>query len=401
MPKAPVTARPHTFYIRPAPGWLYESYRETLEVVAGPLQKYKFEPKIQMLKSTVKVSRCDWRQGLEILLRLKTVHDVEWLILESKCTQWSEVDAVLKRVPWDEVLPNKEVPVHVTTDIFGGFTTGSSKLRENFCKFSGVNHVSEGAVLRFKVELRNDFLRILVSLAGEPLYKRGYKAKLMAIAPLPEHQAAACTRWVLSGMKSNKSIGTIFVPFAGSGTFGFEALLVLSGAGPGAFSRSYACELFPVTPKPTLDFFRRKLQEKFQSVIPPRLVFNEINKEACEVLGENAQKILPPGSWEIAPGDVFEFAPSFSSEGSILVLLNPPFGNRLAKNSSVNALYERLGKYLRGLMNAYPQRFLGGCICPDENTWKSFLNGLNSPNTQTHHFTHGGDEMRLVRWSNE
>jgi len=98
MAKVPVTARPHTFYIRPAPGWLYECYKEVAKVAATPFQKYKFEPKVVMLKSTVKVSRCDWRQGLEILLRLTTAHDVEWLILESKSTQWSEVDAILKRV---------------------------------------------------------------------------------------------------------------------------------------------------------------------------------------------------------------------------------------------------------------------------------------------------------------
>lgn len=399
--KAPVTARPHTFYIRPAPGWLYECYREVSQILESPFQKYKFEPKAQMLKSTVKVARCDWRQGLEILLRLTTAHDVEWLVLESKCSQWSEVDAILKRVPWDEIVSNKETPVHVTVDIYNGFTTGSSKLRENFCKFSGLNHVSEGANFRFRVELRNDFLRILVSLGGEPLYKRGYKSKLIATAPLPEHQAAACIRWILSGSSSSTAPEVVFVPFAGSGTLGFESKVVLSGAGPGTFSRSFACELFPVTPPKTLEFLRRKLKDKFQSALPFKIFFNELNNEAVEVLNENAKEILPEAQFSIHSGDVFNLKPDFSGTGKILILLNPPYGIRLAKNSSVDALYERLGKYLRVLMEAYPGRILGGCICPDESSWKRFLSGLNSPKAETHHFSHGGEDMRLVRWEDK
>ncbi|MFM8268721.1 MAG: hypothetical protein ACKN9V_00915 [Pseudomonadota bacterium] len=399
--KVPVTARPHTFYIRPAPGWLYECYREVSQIIESPFQKYKFEPKAQMLKSTVKVSRCDWRQGLEILLRVTTAHDVEWLVLESKCSQWSEVDAILKRVPWEEMVTNKEAPVHVTVDIYNGFTTGSAKLRENFCKFSGLSHVPEGANLRFRVELRNDFLRILVSLGGEPLYKRGYKAKLIATAPLPEHQAAACIRWILSSSSSAASPEFVFVPFAGSGTFGFESRVVFSGAGSGAFSRTFACELFPVIPPKTLEFLRRKLKEKFQAASPFKILFNELNEQAVQILGENAKGLLSEDQFTIQSGDVFNWKPDFPGTGKILILLNPPYGNRLAKNSSVDALYERLGKYLLNLMKAYPGRIMGGCICPDESTWKRFLSGLNSPKAETHHFSHGGEDMRLVRWEDK
>ncbi|NDC25345.1 MAG: hypothetical protein EBZ49_14625, partial [Proteobacteria bacterium] len=87
MAKAPITAVPHVFYVRPAPGWLYLVHEEVQGILAKPLQKYKFEPKITLLKSTVKISRCDFRQGLELMMRLTCAHDIEWLVLESKCTQ--------------------------------------------------------------------------------------------------------------------------------------------------------------------------------------------------------------------------------------------------------------------------------------------------------------------------
>lgn len=398
MPLPPITARPHIFYIRPAPGWLDLLYREVVALVETPLQKYKFEPKVTMLKGTVKVHRCDWRQGLEIMLRLTTAHDVEWLILESKCTQWSEVDAILKRVPWDSVLPSREAPVHVTSEVFEGFTTASAKLRENFCNISGLQHVSEGAAFRFKIELRTDILRISVSLCGDPLYKRGYKAKLIATAPLPEHQAAACIRWILAQEKeANPS--AVLVPFAGSGTLGFEALIVLSGAGPGAFSREFACELFPCTPAATIGFLRRKLGEKLSIENLPNVFFNDLNEEAISVLRENVTAFSKKHCFQVEEGDFFEWRPELPPEGKILVLLNPPYGNRLARNSSISDLYGRIGASVRENLGRYPGRVLGGCICPDELSWRSFLRELRNAKAETHHFTHGGNEMRLVRWS--
>ncbi|MBM4304859.1 MAG: hypothetical protein FJ112_11110 [Deltaproteobacteria bacterium] len=402
MPEAPISARPHAFYIRPAPGWLECLHEEVKSIVATPIQKYKYEPKITLLKGVVKLHRCDWRQGLEVMLRTTTAHDVEWMILESKCTKWSEVEAILSRVPWDEVLPDRTVPVHVTPNVFQGFTTHSAKLRELLCRAAQVEHVSEGGEFRFKIELKTDFLKISVSLCGEPLYKRGYKAKLTATAPLPEHQAAACTRWVLEQEKNWSSISTVFVPFAGTGTLGFESLIVLSGAGVGSFIRDFSCDKFPCVSEATMRFLRRKLQERLQNFSGPKLLFNEINPEACLVLKENTQsfsKLCKGMESEIQEGDLFLDRLVPDGDGKILVLLNPPYGDRLAKSSSVTQLYSRLGKFLRESLKPFEGRVLGGCLCPDKSSWNHFLQELKAKSAETHHFTHGGKEMRLVRWS--
>lgn len=399
MAKIPIMASPHVFYVRPAPGWLEVVFEEVTSIVKSPLQKYKFEPKITLLKSTVKIHRCDWRQGLEIMLRLTAAHDVEWLILESKCSTWSEVDAILGRVPWQEILPDPKIPVHVSADTSNAFSTYSGKLRENLCKIAGVQHVSEGGALRFKIELRGELLRISLSLCGDPLYKRGYKAKLSATAPLPEHQAAACIRWVLQGLKDPAPIvRSVFVPFAGSGTFGFEALLVLSGSGPGAFSRPFACDLFPCTPTPTMGFLRRKIAECFTRAPEIRVVFNDFHAETLSHLKENVTGFSHMGHFEVLEGDMFALKPVFSKEGKILVLLNPPYGDRLAANSDMGTFYARLGNSMRTLGDANKGQIAGGCICPDELTWRRFLKELDFPSAETHHFTHGGKEMRLVRW---
>ncbi|NDG25790.1 MAG: hypothetical protein EB120_01270, partial [Proteobacteria bacterium] len=347
----------------------------------------------------VKISRCDFRQGLELMMRLTCAHDIEWLVLESKCTQWPEVDAILKRVPWRELLAQPKELVHVTADSFNGFTNLSSKLRENLCRAAQVEHVSEGASLRFKIELRDDQLRISVSLAGEPLYKRGYKAQMSAVAPLPEHHAAACVRWTLAAQNAPKSFEQVFIPFAGSGTLGFESLLVLSGSGPGAFQRTFACELFPCTPQATVGFLKRKIGDQLKSFEAPQIIFNELNPEAMAILRQNASQFSSPDQYQFLEGDLFDLKNSLQPSKTTLILLNPPFGNRLGKQTLMTEFYSRLGKFLTTIIERCQVTGIAGCLCPDESTWRSLTHEIKSANLATHHFTHGGKEMRLVRWT--
>lgn len=398
MSSAPISARPQVFYVRPAPGWLDLVHEEVLTLVSSPLQKYKFEPKVTRLQSTVKIHRCDWRQGLELLTRLTTAHDVEWLILESHCGKWPDVDAILGRVPWDDVLPRRNIEVHVNSDTSNGFTSSSGKIRDNLCKIAKVTHVAQGATIRLEVELRGELLRVLASLAGPALYKRGYKKALSAVAPLSEHQAAACIHWVLAGQTDETPVKTVCVPFAGSGTFGFEALTVLAGAGPGAFPREFACDQFPATPAPTMKFLRRKVAEKLTTAPLPRVLFNDFNPEAIAMLKQNVAAFPVRPEVEIHEGDFFSYVPPCGSEGKILTLLNPPYGDRLAPDASIPALYAKIGKRLGELNATYPGRMLGGILCPDEKSWSQLLKGLAVASAETHHFTHGGKEMRLVRW---
>lgn len=399
MSQAPISASPQLYYLRPAPGWVDVLYEEVNEILRTPLQKYKFEAKTTLLRGAVKLHRCDSRQGLEVLLRLTTAHDMEWMLIESKCGLWTEVDAILKRVRWDDVLPERHVPVHVTPEVFDSFTTSSAGLRERLCKIAKLTHVSENAEYRFKIELRGERLRVSVSLGGKPLYQRGYKARLSAVAPLPEHHAAAMVRWVMARVKNPDAVKTVLVPFAGTGTLGFEALLALSGSGPGSFSRTYLAEKFPSTPEATVQFLRRKLKTRLAESTPREVWFNDFNPDILPTLRENIVAFPAPKKVQVVEGDFFAVEPNLSGEGLILALLNPPFGDRLAKESDIGELYGRLGRRFRELRTRFPHSLLGGCLCPDETSWRNFLWELGDPKADTHHFTHGGREMRLVRWA--
>eukprot|EP00602_Paraphysomonas_sp_CaronLab_P011897 CAMPEP_0185040224 /NCGR_PEP_ID=MMETSP1103-20130426/38026_1 /TAXON_ID=36769 /ORGANISM="Paraphysomonas bandaiensis, Strain Caron Lab Isolate" /LENGTH=133 /DNA_ID=CAMNT_0027579431 /DNA_START=218 /DNA_END=616 /DNA_ORIENTATION=+ len=70
----------------------------------------------------------------------------------------------------------------------------------------------------------------------------------------------------------------------------------------------------------------------------------------------------------------------------VAVLLNPPFGTRLAKKSSALGLYRKLSlrltemcMYLRMIKEEKVNdvSLSGYCLCPDEQTWSVFVSHLS------------------------
>ena len=119
--------------------------------------------------------------------------------------------------------------------------------------------------------LRNRLV-LSTSLSGRPLYHRGYKSSLRAAAPLPEHHAAACFRWLMLLLLREHDMRSgrvhVLVPFAGSGTLGFEAMLHRLACSGGAIaSRAFACESFPVSPEATVNYLRRTIAEKAEASV--------------------------------------------------------------------------------------------------------------------------------------
>lgn len=399
MAHTPLLAKPHTFYLRPAPGWLDLLEAEVTRILESPFQKYKFVPKISYLQGVVKVHRCDWRQGLELLLRTTLAHDMEWLVSEFACASWSDLEKGLARIRWAELLPRNVKTAHIAVNLHQGFTSGTAKLRTLFCDLTGIGHSTGEDEQRIKCELRGNRFRILISMAGRPLYQRGYKTVLSAVAPLPEHHAAACVRWVLGDPQKSAPVKNVYIPFAGSGTLGFETLLVLSGAGVGAFDRSFACESFPFNSSATHAFLRKRISQQLKQLKPaPTIVWNEINAQAIQDLQKNIEAFPAPAQHQMESGDFFQFLPPFSGSEPILMLLNPPYGDRLAKKTVPARLYSQIGKHLNILFSKYKDQLRVGCICPDEMTWKAVMSNVPGEKSETRHFTHGGKDMRLVRW---
>jgi 16S rRNA G966 N2-methylase RsmD len=358
---------------------------------------------------------------------------------------------------------------------------------------SSLQQEADGARARagniIRLSLIENKLSVSISLAGEmELYKRTYKTiGGTATAPLPEHQASACIQWALHTIydrfndeeKARMSINNIIVPFAGTGTLGFESLLTLWGpTGSGLFTaRSFPFDDFPIVRATTnggmksygndgklklSDMIREEMRKEIahkvsgirtditcDSYFPQlcsgaRVLFSDINDDALKTCGDNIasfiqssgnvfteRMFMKPQCIDFLNEDIDmskvlchtvmsphgganeeSVSKSEYSKGTTFILLNPPFGLRLAKNSSTLSMYTRLATQvicmrdeLLTLKTLVPSELLsptpslvGLCLCPDVKTWSTFITSLtaNQFECETTHFSLGGNDMRLV-----
>lgn len=403
-PEKAILAKPQLFYLRPAPGWIDQLHEEVDSLLREPFQKYKFQARAASIGTSVRIQNCDFRQGLEILYRITCAQDMIWLISEQKCESWDELERFFERLPLRALFTEKKPETsHLHIKLTEGFTQNAKKIREKWEACSETQANSEETEGRFFLELRENKIRLLMSLSGDLLFKRKYKAHPIAVAPLAEHHAAACIRALKKAAAIDKEEKiTFWVPFAGSGTLGFEAFLSQSGVGGGAFQRKFASDDFSFVPPQTLSFLRRKCREAFEKEDRYRIVFNEMNTEAIQVLKENSDKFFSKESWQISPGDFFDLSWLFEPEESVVVLLNPPFGDRLGRKTLPEKLFQKLGEKLKKDLVSHRGRVIVGCLCPSEATWRILIQCLGKKGVlDTFHFTHGGKAMRWLVWGKE
>ena len=403
-------SRPANFVVRCAPGWVDLTASELNDLAAKPFGKYKFAPEIKVDKGAIHATNVDFRQALDWTMRLRTAHDVEWLAWEGKCGSWRDLGKVCEALTASGFLPaqasDDATKVHVAVKANTSFVVTSGTIREKFLTGLGLKPAQPGddteAIFRFRLDLYRDRLRVLVSLGGDPLYKRGYK----------KHQAAACIRSALSAME-NVAIDAVYVPFAGTGTLAFEWLSAHLELGSGSFGRGYAFESFAGFPATTVAHIRKKMSEVRSAsagtpaIIPPVLCV-ERNAEALADLRDNADHFsalagIDGKTIQVSGGDFFKADSetalrSVASSGRrVLMLLNPPYGQRLKTPGVAKKYFGRIASHIVDLEVRTGASFSGMCLIPEEPASAAFVRALKPTHKSTTvHFTHGGSDMRLV-----
>lgn len=414
-------AKPQRFMIRPAPGWVDLTLLEAQAILASPLQPYKFTPRLEDEGGVVIVSDCDYRQALELVTRLTTAHDIEWVLHSGRLGSRSEWPMFLQKSGVTDVFAAETLrALKVSATVVHSVVGTAKDVKIAAAKLWDLPDVmtdNESDLelseypQRIRIDSTKNRTRILVSMAGSPLYKRGYKAPGgIATAPLPEHHASACYLWTVSALRLPISEGIcdgeiqMAVPFAGTGTTGFESACRAIGFAPGISRGHYGCEDFLFHPGATMKTIRSRLQKLTKQYGEFQIQFGDINTDACAALKLQAQSFLDHTNIKVRTlvsesdflsGPITMFESQQISQKKIFLPLNPPYGQRLAKHSGGESIYARLGKSLARL-NSLSSGVCGYVICPDELSWQVLLRELKGFEFQSRHFTHGGNDTRLV-----
>ena len=235
-------------------------------------------------------------------------------------------------------------------------------------------------------------LSLSISLGGQDLYRRGFKKNLNTKAPLAEHLAAGLLEPLRGGGYSK-----VLVPFAGSGTLGFESLMALRSLAPVNLGRDYAAESFPASPEATLSFLKKKL--KAEDLEFPMLTFVEKDLKQCLELQGNlesfSEALNTPLEARIHEDDVFICSLDLSAEDDVLLPLNPPYGLRLGHEEGSSRFFASLAQWIVDL-SAKVNRLRGFCLTPDEKSYKVMRQIIGDAYRSTEHINQGGRHIRAV-----
>jgi putative N6-adenine-specific DNA methylase len=246
----------------------------------------------------------------------------------------SQLDKRARRVPWAGVL-RADVPFRVeatcrASRIYHSGAAGE-RIARAICEELGAP-VSEAAEVVVKARIERDVCTIAVDTSGEPLHKRGFKAEV-AKAPMRETLAALFLRECgYSGREP------VVDPMCGSGTFVIEAAEIAAGLMPGR-ARHFAFE--------KLATFDEAAWQKLRSTEPrptPDLRFYGSDRDAGAIRMSRANAARA-GIGELtvfSDTPVAELMPPPGSPG--LVIVNPPYGDRIGDVKGLAALYRTLGQ---------------------------------------------------------
>lgn len=191
--------------------------------------------------------------------------------------------------------------------------------------------------VRIHVFLTRDEATFYLDTSGEPLFKRGWRA-LAGEAPLRENLAAGILR--LAGWRAPVPL---FDPMCGSGTFLVEAAMMALDAAPG-LDRSFGFERLA-----NFDAsLWRAISEKARArrLLAGRFPIYGSDKSGT-ALGMARENLVAAGladAVELKQMDALDGGPPAAAG---IMVMNPPYGERVGNETELAAFYPRLGDALK------------------------------------------------------
>lgn len=199
--------------------------------------------------------------------------------------------------------------------------------------------------VRLNVYLHRDEAQLALDLSGDSLHKRGYRES-GAAAPLKENLAAAIllrADWPAVAARG----GSFLDPMCGSGTLPIEAALMAGDVAPG-LERSYYGFLRwrghdPAAWRELVDEALARRAEGLARL--PPIVGYDADANAVRTALKNVEHADLSGRVHIERRSFSDAAPVGDRHG--LLVVNPPYGERLGEATALIPLYGQIGTLLK------------------------------------------------------
>ena len=294
----------------------------------------------------------DIRTAYKACLWTRLANRILLPLVELPVTTPEQLYAAVQTIAWDEHLePEGTLNVNfvssqseITHTLFGAQKVKDAIVDQFRDKLGVRPSVSkENADLCIYVYLYRNRATIGIDLSGESLHRRSYRLE-QRVAPLKENLAAAIL--MRAGWpKIAAAGGTLIDPMCGSGTLLIEAALMAGNIAPGLL-RDYFGFLGWKQHTPTIwaELISEANGIQDLSLIPP-IIGYDVDPEAVRIAIANAQRAGLSQNIHVEEQKISSFTKTTDSTG--LIVVNPPYGERIGEIEELNILYSQFGAQLK------------------------------------------------------
>ena len=197
--------------------------------------------------------------------------------------------------------------------------------------------------LYLNIHIAGDTITISLDSSGESLHKRGYR---VANTQAPINEALASGMLLLAGWKGQSDF---YDPMCGSGTLLIEAALIAHNIAPGIYRKGFAFEKWAN--------FDADLFEDVSSDDSRERDFNhkiygsDAGFYAVQAAMKNVKSAGLQRDIEVRQIRIQEIKLAEKDTEGALIMINPPYGERLAQDKDVLRLYQDMGTTLKHQFN--------------------------------------------------
>lgn len=290
---------------------------------------------------------------MELVLELRTAHRVHYLVDEFRAKDADEMYRNVNAIPWEKYIDTSGY-VSVTSFIDNP-SIDNTQFANLRCKDAVVDRIREtkgsrpdsGPGLNHTVLFlfwRNTNCRIFIDASGESLSRRGYRTESHT-APLQETLAASivkATQWQPHQHFIN--------PMCGSGTLAIEAAMAGLNRPAGSLRPNFGLKHIKGFANQSWGELRSKLNQQRKKEISGKIVATDHDPYAIEAAKKNAKTA---GVDHLIDFEVCDFRETPLPPGNGVVVLNPPYGERLGDKEELGPLYSDIGDFFKNQCTDY------------------------------------------------
>lgn len=197
----------------------------------------------------------------------------------------------------------------------------------------------EGADLYLNVHIAGNRVTLSLDSSGESLHKRGYR---VANTQAPINEALAAGMLLLAGWNGQSDF---YDPMCGSGTLLIEAALIARNIAPGVYRQGFAFEKWA-------DFDADLWDEVYnddsrEREFKHKIYGSDAGFYAVQAATKNIQSASLQRDIEVKQIRIEELRLADTNTEGALVMINPPYGERLSQDKNVLRLYQDMGTALK------------------------------------------------------